>query len=290
MDDAESMPSNIVPCTTNIRKQNKIIPTKEQVEKLTKDKALQTIEWLRQYLEAIRVERTGRDIHSKRFFLKTTQKINALSVDDGHKIRLKVLAKEMTKAADALDHLYTRVVGLELVASGVVPEWARGGPETPSNPEFLQALLQSDTNQPTDSSTSAEDADLIKTKLLTRKAQMLRAIQFVWDPDVQNPYMMMFEEFAKSLGETANEAKSISMTPGQLEVLQYKSLGKVSFQDLVSGEDFDEDDMLRFSSLFLGDRLGFTLAWLKDALVEALIMSRNGSGVANVGNIGRANL
>lgn len=52
-------------------KQNKTLPTKQQVEKdLEIRSILENARWVRQYLEAIRVEKVGRDIHSRRFFLK----------------------------------------------------------------------------------------------------------------------------------------------------------------------------------------------------------------------------
>ncbi|KAG6883918.1 hypothetical protein C0993_002852, partial [Termitomyces sp. T159_Od127] len=89
--------------------------------------------------------------------------------------------------------------------------------------------------------------------------QMLNVIQLIWDPDARNSYIMKFKAFAKSFGVTVDE-------------------------DTVLSEDFDEEDMSRFSELFSGYRLGLTLAWLKDTLVEALIMSPKGPGSANVAN------
>jgi hypothetical protein len=47
------------------------IPTKEQIDSYTDLIAmLGKIRWVRKYLESIRVERAGRDIHQRRFFLK----------------------------------------------------------------------------------------------------------------------------------------------------------------------------------------------------------------------------
>jgi hypothetical protein len=47
------------------------IPTKEQIAQYTDvSVVLEKARFLRRYIEAIRVERTGRDIHSRRFFLK----------------------------------------------------------------------------------------------------------------------------------------------------------------------------------------------------------------------------
>lgn len=47
------------------------LPTKEQIGRYTDWRAaLGKARWVRKYLEAIRVEKTGREIHQKRFFLK----------------------------------------------------------------------------------------------------------------------------------------------------------------------------------------------------------------------------
>ena len=47
------------------------LPTKEQIGRYTDWRAaLEKARWVRKYLEAIRVEKTGREIHQKRFFLK----------------------------------------------------------------------------------------------------------------------------------------------------------------------------------------------------------------------------
>lgn len=47
------------------------LPTKEQIGRIQDWKtALDKARWVRKYLEAIRVEKAGREIHQKRFFLK----------------------------------------------------------------------------------------------------------------------------------------------------------------------------------------------------------------------------
>jgi hypothetical protein len=52
-------------------KSGRQLPTKQDIERYTNlDTTLEKIRWLRKYLESIRVERTGRDIHQRRFFLK----------------------------------------------------------------------------------------------------------------------------------------------------------------------------------------------------------------------------
>jgi hypothetical protein len=54
------------------------IPTRSEVWKMeTLDGTLQEAKRIRRYVEAIRKEKTGREIHSKRFFLKSTWLSNA---------------------------------------------------------------------------------------------------------------------------------------------------------------------------------------------------------------------
>jgi arginyl-tRNA synthetase len=52
-------------------KSGRELPTKEQIQRYTDlHFTLDKASWVREYLESIRVERTGREIHQKRFFLK----------------------------------------------------------------------------------------------------------------------------------------------------------------------------------------------------------------------------
>ena len=52
-------------------KQGQSIPTPAQIAGYNKvGLALEKARFMRQYVEAIRVERAGRDIHGRRFFLK----------------------------------------------------------------------------------------------------------------------------------------------------------------------------------------------------------------------------
>ncbi|KAJ7919219.1 hypothetical protein B0H13DRAFT_2320636 [Mycena leptocephala] len=60
---------------------------------------------MKKYVNTIREERTGRDIHHKRFFLK---------VDDVHKMRIKILAKQMTEGVVIRDALEARAMALHL--------------------------------------------------------------------------------------------------------------------------------------------------------------------------------
>lgn len=67
--------------------------------------------------------------------------------------------------------------------------------------------------------------------------------------------------------------------------LHLKALDKVSFKDLLLSDDFSVEDIGRFYLLF-SKRLEIGLLWFKDAVMEALAMSRPGLGgtSANVGD------
>ena len=64
-----------------------------------------------------------------------------------------------------------------------------------------------------------------------------------------------------------------------------KSLERVSFKDLILSDDFSMEDLARFLKLFL-DPLGFPLKWFRDAVLDALAISRHGTA-ANVGTVGK---
>ena len=113
-------------------KSGREIPTKGQIDRyMDLETTLAKARWVRKYLESIRVERTGRDIHQRRFFLKgefsphlydAFSQTSVRTVDDGHKIRIKLLAKEMVKAVETLSILHTRALDL-YVASNPDCDW-----------------------------------------------------------------------------------------------------------------------------------------------------------------------
>lgn len=55
-----------------------------------------------------------------------------------------------------------------------------------------------------------------------------------------------------------------------------KSLRKTSLDDFFQSNDFDVEDAVRFIDLFT-ELLGSTLTWCKDAIADALTISREGS-------------
>jgi len=63
-----------------------------------------------------------------------------------------------------------------------------------------------------------------------------------------------------------------------------KSLERVSFKDLILSDDFSMVDLARFLDLFLRP-MEFPLKWFKDAVLDALAISRHGTA-ANVGSVG----
>jgi len=63
-----------------------------------------------------------------------------------------------------------------------------------------------------------------------------------------------------------------------------KSLDRVSFKDLILNDDFSIEDFSRFLGLLMIPT-GFPLKWFKDAVLDALAISRHGTA-ANVGSVG----
>ncbi|KAG2143585.1 hypothetical protein DEU56DRAFT_242494 [Suillus clintonianus] len=285
-------------------KSGREIPTKEQIQRYTDSHAtLEKARWLRKYLESIRVERTGRNIHQKRFFLK---------VDDGHKIRLKVLAKEMVKAVEALNALQARALDL-YIANNPGCEWTKPvespksfGDEPISTEEIVdkaaQQSLPNDRSKmsarplpamKSTESSAPEDDDLIDLEHRAQKARLLYAFEVITEP----------ESTARVLLDAAGlDASHPTQKSGLLIVqnilqqfarrvifnepnLFFKSLDKVSFKDLFLDDDFSMEDAAKFVMLF-ERRLGIGLMWFKDAVLEALVMSKGGTA-ANVGDLSR---
>ncbi|KAF9233643.1 hypothetical protein BU15DRAFT_79892 [Melanogaster broomeanus] len=271
-------------------KQGAELPTKEQINRYTDwHLALEKARWVRKYVEALRVERAGRDIHQRRFFLK---------VDDGHKMRLKLLKKEMVKAVDALDGLQARAFKLYMpesplhdVDEPVLSAFDSDLMERPmrTTEEVVDIVQSSDrlkdllgttgkkplTAPPID---STGDEDLIDISLLAQKQQMIAAIAPFTDLE---SFISMHPLEAADMGvlRELRWKKSSSAT----STLFMKSLEKVSFKDLILGDDFSIEDMFRFFELFIRP-LEFPLPWFKDAVLDALAISRHGTA-ANVGRV-----
>ncbi|KAG2746325.1 hypothetical protein P692DRAFT_20836113 [Suillus brevipes Sb2] len=278
------------------------LPTKEQIQRyidlhFTLDKA----RWVREYLESIRVERTGREIHQKRFFLK---------VDDGQKIRLKVLAKKMIEAVDTLNDLQARALDLYM-ANNPDCKWMKPI-QSPNNFDdepisteesvgAAQRTLPNDRKNSTGTLSASEkfttssalaDEDLIDLEHRAQKAQLLRVFSIFTDPDF---FARLRDEADPDNSDPAFEPDpsvlyNISQQYAR-RIMYYdsdfffKTLNKVSFRDLVLSDDFSIEDTFKFMSLFENNKLGLGLMWLKDAVLDALEMAKERGNVAQFGRL-----
>lgn len=110
------------------------IPTKAEISGYADfHAALQKARWMRQYVDAIRVEKTGREIHYRRFFLKGTScilldNVTLISltcvVNGGHKMRLELLAKQMVAAVEVLDSIQAQAFELH-IAKHPISTWGK---------------------------------------------------------------------------------------------------------------------------------------------------------------------
>ncbi|KAJ3934254.1 MAG: hypothetical protein NXY57DRAFT_1111682 [Lentinula lateritia] len=246
-------------------KSGREMPTKERIAGYTNvTSTLEKARWMRKYLEAIRIERAGRGLHMRRFFAKG-------ECDDGHKIRLKLLEKQMLEAFD-LD-----------VVNNPALEWVRSFQTTtliPTSSELLAIKKNSCIN--------TVDADLIDIELRATKARLL----YVLEPFIDQEIVLRIVN--ESLDQELNDkTKSQSLlgyhTWAQYirrivlhePVLSLKATNKVSFKDLLLDEEFTAEDVER-----IGVLLGIGLLWCKDSLIEAMSIIRNKlkGTAANVGD------
>ncbi|KAG1789732.1 uncharacterized protein HD556DRAFT_1243442 [Suillus plorans] len=278
------------------------LPTKEQIECYTDlHLTLNKARLVRKYLESIRVERTGRGIHQRRFFLK---------IDDGHKDRLKFLEKKMRKAADILSNLQARALDLH-IANNPGSEWIKPvqlpndlDDEPISTERIIEAAQRTFLNDRKNStylfpaskksmgSSALADEDLIDLEHRARKTQILHTIfEMITDPDLftrlrreadpddsdptfePDPTVLhnIFQQYARRIMFHDSD-------------FFFKTFDKVSFQDLMLDDDFSIEDAFKFVFLFERNKLGFGLTWFKDAVVDALMMSKGGD-VANFGSL-----
>ncbi|OAX38293.1 hypothetical protein K503DRAFT_770624 [Rhizopogon vinicolor AM-OR11-026] len=281
-------------------KSGRELPTKQDIERYTNlDTTLEKIRWLRKYLESIRVERTGRDIHQRRFFLKA---------DDGHKKRIKALAKKMVTAVEILSSLQERALDL-YVASNPGCDWMRpvqlpknfGSTVDPIPTETIVEAAQPKIHLPNygsktrmlsaPRSSEPADEDLIDLEHQAQKNRLLHGFKMFMDPECVASF------YHDEMGLDTSDPSIKTLTSIFQDVLQqyarriifhepdlfFKSLDKVSFKDLLLADDFSNEDVAKFSLLFQA-RLGFGLVWFKDAVIDALVMSKKGTA-ANIGKL-----
>ncbi|KAF9473999.1 hypothetical protein BDN70DRAFT_866830 [Pholiota conissans] len=296
-----------------VEKEGKI-PTKIQIEDYT-DVAviLDQRRYLKRYIEAIRVERTGREIHGRRFFLK---------VDDGHKMRLKILTRGMIRGVEALDNLETRAYKLHF-EKNPLPDWAEAAVLPPArngkisvrdqllSPEITVAAstrlsIEGSANNNVKAIAGSklsrspamedEDADLIDLELIRCKADMMHAFELFLDSDaVASGIAELTEKDVKDEEVHRNSIFLLHiMRQYALRIIFYepalylKAQGKVSLKDFILSDDFSMEDIARFNAL-LTRKLDIGLLWMKDSVVEAVNMLSAGGLSANAANIGHPN-
>ncbi|KAF8429445.1 hypothetical protein L210DRAFT_3508516 [Boletus edulis BED1] len=233
-------------------------------------------------------------------------------LDDGHRRRLKLLEREMVRAVDVLDALQRRAYGLYQPGSalhatnnGTLSEaevelekqskqTTEELMESARNPRaFRDSTLRiPKTNDlPEPISPGVGDEDLIDMSLRDQKERIIKVLEMLID----------FESFLNiSQGESNARPESEhekSMLEKQFFIYQQfarriifheptlfmKSLGKVSFKDLILSDDFSMEDLTKFLDLFLRP-MEFPLKWFKDAVLDALAISRHGTA-ANIGSV-----
>ncbi|KAF9237978.1 hypothetical protein BU15DRAFT_48124 [Melanogaster broomeanus] len=271
------------------------LPKKEEISRYTDwHAALEKARWVRQYLEAIRVEMIGRDIHQRRFFLQG-------ELDDVHKRRLMLLQAEWVKAVDVIDELQARAFKLCLpkrplhdIQPTCVPHQlerpmrsTEGVVETVHVPirlsDFSSTAGEKLPYPPRTSHTGNED--LIDISMRAWKEGMLAALK---------PFTN-FESFTSLHHLKAGDESTRAMLEKKFFIYQQyarriifnqptlfmNSLERVSFKDLILSDSFSTEDLFKFFKLFMMPRL----EWFKDAVLDALAMSPH-DAAANVRSIG----
>ncbi|THU90942.1 hypothetical protein K435DRAFT_727758 [Dendrothele bispora CBS 962.96] len=240
---------------------------------------------MRKYVEALRKERTGREIHHKRFFLK---------VDDGHKIRMKVLTKLMATTVEALNGLHNRAFELYM-ATNPNYEWCNQD-NLPDMSEVrsitnLQEMLDRLWTEKTEKHTKESVGDdLVEMK--ARRA-MLSELDNLLNPFDYKDTKTSKDPLAQSSIQRERNISRILVHQFARRIIFYdpilcsKAIDKVSFEDLFSHPDFTLDDLFRFMYLY-ENRLGLGLLWFKDSTMEACAMapSLDGKDEKNAANVG----
>ncbi|KAF5365208.1 hypothetical protein D9758_005462 [Tetrapyrgos nigripes] len=259
--------------------------------------------WLRRYIEAIRTGRTRREIHHRRFFLK---------IDDGHRMRLKILEEKMISLTEQLRaiqclgfHLYVSenpdfewVIEQQFFMSKPVEAESNKGPR-----DDLWAQLAAEdsvhcsarrrgmmtTQDSTAKTAHADDLeDLIARKHRLDKEKMFRLLE-PWLEAVQ---------VDPSEWTTMSKSKRIALIRQKVleqygrriifydPTLSFKAIGKVSFKDYFLHPDFSLDDLERFLHYYY-NRVGFGLLWYKNAVMEALASLPSQDKSKNLANLGK---
>ncbi|KAF9039630.1 hypothetical protein BDZ89DRAFT_1035257 [Hymenopellis radicata] len=242
----------------------------------------------RKYLKDIRKERAGRDIHHRRFFLK---------VDDGHKIRIKVLAKRMKEALEIMQLLEEKALELSTKDHPQGQEWLKAFQRT-SLLDLGEVKMEEHMKPFKDIFTNPNSSDdLIERELRTYIDRQTRLHAF--KPFIESDNFDLMDRLVPAAFISSSPAQAIrskrifkyALDQYTLRIifhdpqLYLKSLDKVSLKDLIMDDDFDSDDTARFL-LLLVKRLAIGLLWWKDSVVEAIDMvDRPQQAPANSGDV-----
>ncbi|KAE9403025.1 hypothetical protein BT96DRAFT_917811 [Gymnopus androsaceus JB14] len=261
------------------------MPSKEHIAQYSNlHSTLEKARRIRKYLEAIRVEKAGRDMHQKRFFAKA---------DDGHKIRLKVLEKQMSAAVEILDAVQARAFDLHM-ADDPAREWVKNfqaAPLSTNDEEFFSAInsLESETDPQRDimkqqrvaaaatTNDDTMDADLIDIEMRAKKASLLYVFEFVTSEEATLQCMREF------LGpENANIGAKSSLSYHTL-CQYYRRI--VMHDPVLSLKAINKRRMHVQFEVLMDKRMDFGLLLWKDSIIEAMAITRSKAGTAaNVGD------
>ncbi|KAK7019985.1 hypothetical protein R3P38DRAFT_2972132 [Favolaschia claudopus] len=269
------------------------IPTKSDISEYDSVTAIfEKSRMMKRYVNAIRAERTGRQIHHGRFFLK---------VDSGHKMRLNILEKRMVQGVEIRDALETKAMQIHLEehpAKDWIEEF-RAPPDEDDEFEkpregLISPLLQREENLNMKAAVD-EDDDIIELKLRHEREKRLCVFESILDPDKYVESLIQ-----RGIRSALTEPNRVILFRNTLKnvLLQYtrrlvlynpkllaKAHDKVSLKDLIMDDDFGDADLIEFAIMFT-QRLRFGLKWWKDSWTEALAMNANLNATANMGDVG----
>ncbi|KAJ3861324.1 hypothetical protein EV359DRAFT_84438 [Lentinula novae-zelandiae] len=246
-------------------KSGREMPTKERIAGYTNvTSTLEKARWMRKYLEAIRIERAGRGLHMRRFFALKGE------CDDGHKIRLKLLEKQMVQAIEILDALQARAFDLYMVNNPAL-EWVKSFQTTtliPTSSDLLAIKSITNSIEPTPQNEQQREFEIV-----------LRIVNESLDQELND------KTKSQSLLRYHTWAHYIRRIVLHEPVLSLKATNKVSFKDLLLDEEFTAEDV-EWIGVLLGKQMQIGLLWCKDSLIEAMSIIRNKlkGTAANVGD------
>ncbi|KAJ7067297.1 hypothetical protein C8F01DRAFT_1342069 [Mycena amicta] len=265
------------------------LPTKDAISAETSipillDKA----RTMKEYVNAIRKERTGRELHHKRFFLK---------VDDGHKRRLKILERRMVEGVEIRDAIETRAMWLHLQAHPA-KEWAFEFQQSldaePTTSKQFDAAINFADKTAQHSVAASPDDDLVALAMRRDRERVLFVFDIILNPDKFTESVIAAGK-RSALDDPVQEAtfrkNSANIMNQYLRRIVFHSprllalaLDKVSVRDLLMDDGFGMEEVMEIA-MMVAQRLRFGLEWWKDAISEAFAMSANDYAPANMGTL-----